>query len=110
MASKRPLTHSRQCAQLVEHACLSQIRAYSKYYTAEENSYRVGPGAQAVEHGSYLCKSACVPRDTPCQKRKVANVLKAVCHLVFVFELSADCESPRLAGSGDIHKMAQNGL
>ena len=41
-----------------------------------KNSYRVGPGAQAVEHGSYLCESACDPRDTPCQKRKVANVLR----------------------------------
>ncbi|EYB82742.1 hypothetical protein Y032_0352g3269 [Ancylostoma ceylanicum] len=40
-----------------------------------KNSYHVGPRAQAVEHGSYLCKSACVPRETPCQKRKVANVL-----------------------------------
>ncbi|EYB99954.1 hypothetical protein Y032_0119g865 [Ancylostoma ceylanicum] len=29
--------------------------------------------AQAVEHGSYLCKGACVPRDTPCQKRKVVT-------------------------------------
>ncbi|EYC10735.1 hypothetical protein Y032_0054g2524 [Ancylostoma ceylanicum] len=41
-----------------------------------KNSYHVGPRAQAVEHGSYLCKIACVPRDTLCQKRKVANVLK----------------------------------
>ncbi|EYC43719.1 hypothetical protein Y032_0483g2301 [Ancylostoma ceylanicum] len=40
-----------------------------------KNSYRVGPRARAVEHGSYLCKSTCVPPDTPCQKRKVVNVL-----------------------------------
>ncbi|EYB97134.1 hypothetical protein Y032_0143g2409 [Ancylostoma ceylanicum] len=40
-----------------------------------KNLFHVGPSAQAVEHGSSLCKSACVPRDTSCKKRKVTNVL-----------------------------------
>ncbi|EYC22551.1 hypothetical protein Y032_0017g3417 [Ancylostoma ceylanicum] len=38
-------------------------------------------------------------------KRTTIN-LKAVCHLVFVFELLADWESPRHADPGDIHEMS----
>ncbi|EYB81675.1 hypothetical protein Y032_0377g271 [Ancylostoma ceylanicum] len=43
-----------------------------------KNSYHVGSRAQAVELGYDLCISACAPRDTPCQKRDVVNVIKLV--------------------------------
>ncbi|EYC06508.1 hypothetical protein Y032_0075g932 [Ancylostoma ceylanicum] len=72
--------------ELVSSSCifafgLSQIPAVSEYYAAAEKFLPRGTfctsrtRAQTLEHGSYLCESACVPCDTSCQKRKVVNVL-----------------------------------